>query len=197
MDASTTFAVGYFLVLGVWLVIVGVVVYHGWVFGSHPWVVRTRRRIFWHAIRSGMPYAWSIPAALPMGLGSIAWGVSTPLIIAQPDNGAAILLALLGFPLIFIPLILAKRRVRWFLAPWHRIEVEREEAGLEPLMQVPAEGPQMTITRRDMFVGLGLAVACVIAWWTTGSTAFLVGASTVLAFMGAMRLIGGHRDRRG
>ena len=72
-----------------------------------------------------------------MGLGLIAWGASAWLITANPGGGPAISLALLGFPLIFIPMILSCRRVRWFLAPWHRTEVEREAAGLEPLVPLP------------------------------------------------------------
>ena len=55
-----------------------------------------------------------------MGLGLIAWGASLWLITANPGDGLAISLALLGFPLIFIPMLLSWRRVRRFLAPWHR-----------------------------------------------------------------------------
>ena len=127
--------------IGLWLIFFGVVVYHGWLIGNHPWAVRTRRRVFWHGIRAAMPYVWLLPGAIPMGLGMIAWGASAWLITANPGDGLAISLTLLGFPLIFVPMFLSWRRVRWFLAPWHRTEVEREAAGLEPVMPLPAEGP--------------------------------------------------------
>ena len=179
--------------IGTWLTFFGVVVYHGWVFGSHPWSVRTRRRFFWHGMRSGMPYAWAVPGAVPMGLGCIAWGVGAWLIIANPEDGLGIALALLGFPLIFVPMFLSWRRVGWFLAPWHRTEVERERAGLEPLIPPPAEGPQMTITPRAMLFGLALVAACLVLWWVTEAVPFLIGALNLLGLMGAMRLV----DRRG
>jgi len=193
VDPTEVFAVAFFLGVGLWLIFFGLVVYQGWLIGSHPWAVRTRRRVFWHGIRAGMPYAWLLPGAIPMGLGSIAWGVSAWLITANPGDGAAIPLALLGFPLIFIPVLLSWRRVRWFLAPWHRTEVEREAAGFEPLLPVPAEGPQMTITWRQVLFGLVLAAACLVVWGVAESVPFLIGALNVLGLMGAIRLI----DRRG
>jgi hypothetical protein len=128
-----------------------------------------------------------------MGLGLIAWGVSAWLMTANPGDSAAIALALLGFPLIFIPMLLSWLRARWFLAPWHRTEVEREAAGLEPLLPVPGEGRQMTITRRELSFGLVLAAACLVVWWVAEPVPFLIGAFSVLGLMGAMRLI----DRRG
>jgi len=193
VEPTEVIAVAFFLGVGLWLILFGLVVYYGWLIGSHPWAVRTRRRVFWHGIRAGMPYAWLLPGAIPMGLGSIAWGVSAWLITANPGDGTAIPLALLGFPLIFIPVLLSWRRVRWFLAPWHRTEVEREAAGLEPLLPVPAEGPQMTITWRQVLFGLVLAAACLVVWWVAESVPFLIGALNVLGLMGAIRLI----DRRG
>jgi len=184
--------VAFFLGLGLWLIVFGGVVYNGWLIGNHPWADRSRRRLFWHGIRAGMPYAWLIPGAIPIGLGSIAWGVSAWLITTNPDDGVAIPLALLGFPLIFIPVLLCWRRVRWFLAPWHRTEVEREAAGLEPLLPPPAEGPQMTITSREMWFGLVLVAACLVIWWVAEAVPFLIGGLSVLGFMGAMRLIDGR-----
>jgi hypothetical protein len=192
VDATAIVAVAFCLGVGLWLIFFGVVVYHGWVFGSHPWTVQTRRRVFWHGIRAGMPGAWLVPGAIPMGLGSIAWGVSAWLITADRKDSAAIPLALLGFPLIFIPIFLSWRRVGWFLAAWHRTEVERELAGLEPLMPPPGEGPRMTMTRREMLFGLALAAACLVVWWVTEWVAFFIGTLNVLGLIGAMRLI----DRR-
>jgi hypothetical protein len=193
MDPTKVVAVAFFLSVGLWLIFFGVVVYHGWLMGSHPWAVRTRRRVFWHGIRAGMPYAWLLPGAIPMGLGLIAWGMSAWLIITNPGDGAAILLAVLGFPLVFFPVFLSWRLVRWFLAPWHRTEVERKAAGLEPLLPVPAEGPHMAITWREMLFGLMLAGACLVVWWVAESVPFLIGALNVLGLMGAMRLT----ERRG
>jgi len=195
MDVSGTFAVVFLVVIGLWLVAVGAVVYRGWLFATHPWVLRTRSRLFWHGIRAGMPYAWSIPATVPAGLGSIAWGLAAGLQAADPQNPYWIWLALLGFPLIFVPMFLVWRRVRWFLAPWHRVEVEREAAGLEPLIPMPADGPEMTMTPREQLFGLGLAAACLVAWWVLESLPFLIGAFNVLGLMAAMRLISG-RGRR-
>jgi len=189
VDPILVFAVAFFMGIGGWLTFFGVVVYHGWVFGSHRWVVRMRRRFFWHGMRSGMPYAWLAPGMIPMGLGSIAWGVGAWLITANPDDGVGIALAALGFPLIFVPVFLSWRRVGWFLAPWHRTEVERERAGLEPLVPQPPEGPQMTITLRDMLFGLALVAACLVLWWVTEVVAFLIGALNTLGLLGAMRLV--------
>jgi hypothetical protein len=193
VNPTAVLATAFFAGIGAWLTFIGVVVYHGWLFGSHPWAVRTRRRFFWHGMRSGMPYAWLIPGAVPMGLGCIAWGVGAWLIMANPDDGVGIALGLLGFPLIFVPVFLSWRQVGWFLAPWHRTEVERERAGLDPLMRVPAEGPQMTITPRAMLFGHALVAACLLLWWVTEAVAFLIGALNLLGLMGAMRLA----DRRG
>jgi hypothetical protein len=189
VDPTLVIVVAFCLGVGLWLIFFGVVVYHGWLMGSHPWAVRTRRRLFWHGIGAGMPYAWLLPGAIPMGLGLVAWGVSAWLMSANPGDGVATALALLGFPLIFIPMLLSWLRARWFLAPWHRSEVEREAAGFEPLLPVPAEGRQMTITRRELSFGLVLAIACLVVWWVAESVPFLIGALSVLGLMGTMRLI--------
>ena len=192
---AATFAVAFSVILGLWLIAFAAVVYHGWLFAAHPWAVRTRRRLFWHGFRAGMPYAWAVPAAVPGGLGIICWGVAAGLLANDPSNRFAVWLAMLGFPLIFIPMFLAWQRVRWFLAPWHRTEVEREAAGLEPLIAMPTDGPQMTMTPREQLFGLGLAAACLVAWWVLESPPFLIGALTVLGLMAAMRVVSGRRKR--
>jgi hypothetical protein len=193
VEPTAVIALAFCLGIGLWLIYFGVVVYHGWLFGNHPWAIQTRRRVFWHGIRAGMPYAWLLPGVIPMGVGFMAWGASAWLITANPGDGLPIMLGLLGLPLIFIPVLLSWWRVRWFLAPWHRTEVERQAAGLEPLLPMPAEGPQMTITLRELSVGLVLAGACLVVWWVAESVPFLIGALNVLGLMGAMRLL----DRRG
>jgi hypothetical protein len=146
------------------------VVYRGWVLGNMPWAVRTRRRLYWQGMRAGMPYAWVIPGSIPAGIGLIAWAVSAHLLGADPGNRNAVLLAFAGFPLIFVPILLSWRQVDWFLAPWHRTEIGREEAGLQPLLPPPAEGAEMRITRREMLIGLALATACLVLTWATQSS---------------------------
>jgi len=189
------FVVGFFAILGLWLIAFGATVYHGWVLGDRPWVVRARRRFFWHGMRAGMPYAWLVPGAVPVGLGAIAWAAAAGLVSSDAENAYGLWLGLLGFPLIFIPMFLAWRRLRWFLAPWHRSEVEREAAGLPPAMPVPESGPQMTITPRQHLFGLGLAAACVAGWWFSGLLAFLTGAFYIVALLAAMRVVERRRAR--
>jgi hypothetical protein len=41
------FAVAFLVLLGGWLVAFGATVYHGWLFASLPWVIHTRRRLYW------------------------------------------------------------------------------------------------------------------------------------------------------
>ncbi len=192
MDPSVVLTLVFCLGVGLWLIFFGVVVYHGWLIGNHPWAVRTRRRVFWHGMRAGMPYASLLPGAVPMGLGLIAWGVGAWLMTSGFAGSAGFAL-LIGFPLIFIPVLLSWRRVRWFLAPWHRTEVDREAAGLEPLLLEPDEGPQMTVTSREMVFGFVLAAACLVVWWVAESVPFLIGALIVLGLMSVMRL----SNRRG
>ena len=189
MDLSAILVLAFCLALGGWLILFGVVVYHGWILGSLPWAVRTRRRVFWHGIRAGMSYAWALPAAIPMGLGLIAWGTGAWILATGASQSVAVVLVLIGFPLIFVPAFLAWRRVEWFLAPWHRLEVERERAGLDPLMPMPEEGAQMTMTPRETAIGLVLAAAGVVLWWVTEAPAFVIGSFSVLGLMGAMRLV--------
>jgi hypothetical protein len=181
-------ALAFGIILGLWLIPSGALVYHGWLFANHPRVVQTRGRLYWRGMRAGMPYAWTIPAAVPAGLGLIAWCVAAAILTAEPENAYGIWLGLVGFPLIFLPLFLAWRRTRWFLAPWHRAEIEREAAGLEPLIPPPADGPHKTMTRRELLLGLGLAAACFVAWWAWSSLPFLIAGLNVLALMAAMRL---------
>ena len=160
----------------------GLVVYRGWVIGAHPWVVELRRRLYWHAVRTQWPFHWMLPGGVWFGLslsllGTGLWRVTA----AGEDDTAGMLLVLGGFFGTCIAIGLSWLRPPWFLASWHRRELERERAGLPPLLPAPARGPVMTMTSTERRIGFAMVGLLVAAWWLLSLPArVLIGISGLL-----------------
>jgi hypothetical protein len=176
------------VVLAIW----SAVVYRGWLFGSHPWADVTRRRLYWHYMRTGISLAWLQPAVVPYALSFALLGVGGFFIAADRESrigGGLGALALLGM---LVSALLAWRRPSWFLAEWHRAEIEREQAGLEPLLPPPPDGPSVTMTRRERRIGfLFVALGLIISWILGLSPAVLIGLAPVLGILAVAEI----RDR--
>jgi hypothetical protein len=175
---------------GLALVAHGITVYHGWLFDSHPWVVRVRRRTYWHFMRTGVPSAWGIPGTLSLGISLLSLSLGTWLLSSDQSDGIGLAAALIGLLGMFASFVLAWLRPRWFLAGWHRMEVERERAGLEPLLPPPSDGPTMSMTRREYTTGLALVGMLFIVWWVFAlPPAVLISAATLLGILGIARKV--------
>ena len=167
-----------------------ITVYHGWLFDSNPWVVDVRRRTYWHYMRTGVPSAWAIPGALPLGISLLSLGIGAWLLSSDRSDAIGLAAALIGLLGMLASFVLAWLRPPWFLARWHRIEVERERSGLEPLIPPPSDGPTMSMTRREYITGLALIGILIIVWWVFDlSPAVLVSAATLLGILGIARKV--------
>ena len=85
-------------------------------------------------MRPGISGSWLQPAFVPLFLSLALLGVCGFFIGADEDSRIGAWLGLLGLLGMLVSALLAWRRPAWFLAPWHRTEIEREKAGLEPAM---------------------------------------------------------------
>lgn len=166
MDFRLVVAVVFCLVVGTGMLLHGLVVYRGWVIGSHPRVVELRRRLYWHAMRTRWPFHWVLPGGVWLGLSTMALGVAVwrSATIGE-DDAVGALLALGGFLGMWISIGLAWLRPSWFLAGWHRHELERERDGLPPALPSPESGPVMTMTRTERRIGFALIALVVAVWW--------------------------------
>ena len=111
-------------------------------------------------------------------------GVSGLFIAADRESrigGGLGALALLGM---LVSAILAWRRPSWFLAEWHRMQIEREQAGLAPSLPPPPDGPSFTMTRRQRRIGvLFVALGLIVSWILGLSPAVLIGLGPVLGIL--------------
>lgn len=187
VDPALPFAIGFCLLMGLGLMLHGLIVYHGWLLGSHPRVVQLRRRLYWHAIRAGWPFAWAMPGNLWYGVSMLLLGLGAWRLAIEQEDGLAAALALVGLVGMFVVLGLAWLRPPWFLAPWHRAGLKRERAGLPPAIPPPREGPTMTMTRRERTFGLVLAGLLILAWWAFSlSGVILIGVAAILGILGVV-----------
>ena len=179
------------IVVGIVLAIWSAVVYRGWFLGAHPWAIATRRRLYWHAMRHGIPGTRLQPAVIPYALGFALLGVASWMIADDQRTlggalGAIALIAML------VSGVIAWRRPIWLLAPWHRTEIERERQGLPPEIPPPPEGPSMTMTRRERRIGFVLVgVSLIGAWVLDLAPAVYIGLAPVLGFLAVAEI----RDR--
>lgn len=159
------------------------VVYHGWLFGNNPRVVRVRRRLWWFFLRHDLWLTRGTPFGVLLGGGFAIIGLAGIPIVEQPDHPAIALVAF-GWLVMMAGVVLAFIRPRRLLADWHRAELERAESGRTPLLEVPSEGPAMTITRRQRLVAYGLVAAMAVAWWALSlSPAILIGIGGLLGLI--------------
>jgi hypothetical protein len=88
-------------------------------------------------------------------------------------------------------LVLTFLRPRRFLAPWHRTELERADAGLPPLIEPPPEGRTMTMTRRERVVAWVLVAGMVVAWWVLRlSPVVLIGVGSLIGLIAVIEVRG-------
>jgi hypothetical protein len=178
--------------IGVVLAIWGAAVYRGWIFGSNSWVVASRRRMYWHHMRAGVSGTWLQPAVVPYALSWALLGVGGFLIGADENSRIGPWLGIFGLLGMLVSGLLAWRRPSWFLASWHRIEIEREKAGLAPLLPEPPEGRPITMTRRERRIGfVFVALGLIVSWILGLSPAVLIGLSPVLGILAVAEI----RDR--
>ena len=184
-------SVGIF-VFGVLLATWSAVVYRGWLFRSSTWAVATRRRVYWHQMRPGISGSWLQPAFVPFALSFALLGVCGFLIGADKESRIGAFIGLLGLLGMLVSALLAWRRPAWILAPWHRTEIDREQAGLEPLMPPPPEGRSFTMTRRDRRIGfVFVAVALIVSWFLGVLPGALIGVAPLLSILAVAEI----RDR--
>jgi hypothetical protein len=184
-------SVGIF-VFGVVFAIWGAAVYRGWLFASSSWAEATRRRVYWHQMRPGISGSWLQPGVVPFALSFALLGVCGFLIGADEESRIGAFVGLLGLLGMLVSALLAWRRPSWFLAPWHRTEIEREQAGLEPLMPPPPEGRSFTMTRRDRRIGfVFVALALIVSWFLGVLPGALIGAAPLLSLLAVAEI----RDR--
>ncbi len=180
------------VVWGVALATWSAVVYRGWLFGSGAWAVATRRRVFWYQMRPGISGSWIHPVLVPFSLSWALLGVCGFLIGVDPESRIGALIGLLGFLGMLVSALLGWRRPAWILAPWHRTEIERQKAGLEPLMPPPPEGRSFTMTRRDRRIGfVFVAIALIVSWFLGVLPGALIGTAPLLSLLAIAEI----RDR--
>lgn len=180
------------VVVSVALAIWSAVVYRGWLFGSSTWAVTTRRRLYWHQMRPGISGSWLQPAVVPFALSWALLGIGGFLIGADEDSRFGAALGALGWLGMVVSALLAWRRPSWFLAPWHRTEIEREHAGLEPSMPPPPEGPSITMARRDRRIGfVFVALGLIVSWILGVLPGALIGAAPLIGILAVAEI----RDR--
>lgn len=176
---------GFGLAMAVWTA----VAYHRWALRSNAWMENYRRRLWWHFIRHGITGSWIIPAGVPFGLSFVLLGMGGWIIVQNPGNAAGAMLGFVGFVAMVASMALAWLRPRWLLAPWHRSELDRQAAGLEPAMPPPSDGRTMTMTRREQIIGYAMVGALLIAWWWFAlSPTILIGVGTLLGILAVTRV---------
>ena len=184
-------SVGIF-VFGVLLALWSGVVYRGWLFGSSTWAVATRRRLYWYQMRPGISGSWLQPGLVPFALSFALLGVCGFFIGADEESRFGAFVGVLGMLGMLVSALLAWRRPSWLLAPWHRTEIERERAGLEPLIAPPPEGRSFTMTRRDRRFGfVFVAIALIVSWALGVLPGALIGAAPLLSLLAIAEI----RDR--
>lgn len=193
MDPQLVFAVAFAALFGVLLVVHGVTVYHPWFFGSNPRVVQMRRRLYWWFMRERVPSMWAMPAGVPLGLGSLAVALGAWLLGHDQDDPIGLAAALIGLAAWAISFPLAWLRPSWFLAGWHQRELERERAGLQPLMPMPEAGPRFTMTHRERALGFVMVVLAIagVAVGRLGPAA-LIGLAVLLGILATARIVDRH-----
>jgi hypothetical protein len=104
------------------------VVCRGWFFGSQPWTIETRRRLS-GLIRDGVPFGWLHVAGVLYALSFGLLGIGGWLIADDANSRAGAAVSAMGLLGMLISALLAWRRPAWFLARWHRAEIEHERQG--------------------------------------------------------------------
>jgi hypothetical protein len=166
------------------------VVYHGWLFANHSSVDRARRRIWWFFLSHDLWMSRATPFGVLLGCGFALIGFGAIPVVEQPDHPAIAVVAV-GWLVMMAGVVLTFLRPRRFLAPWHRMELERAEAGLAPLIEPPTEGRTMTMTRRERVVAWVLVAAMVVAWWVLSlSPAVLIGIGSMLGLLAVIEVRG-------
>jgi hypothetical protein len=101
------FAVAFMALLGGWLVAFGATVYHGWLFASLPWVIQTRRRLYWWFMAPRASMAWVLRGAFPLGVSLLALALGVWLVTQDEDDPLGIAAATLGFLGMWTSIVLA------------------------------------------------------------------------------------------
>lgn len=181
------------LALAAW----GAVVYQGWLLRSNAWADRNRRRLYWWYLRHRVANLWVMPAVVPLSLSLAVLATSGVIIAARPASDLGPAIGFVGFIGTVLSMLVAWLRPRWLMASWHRAELDREAAGLAPLMAPPPEGRSMTMTRGEQVFGYALVAGLAVAWWVFSlSPAVLIGAGTILGILAVAQVRGGRPRKR-